>query len=258
MNKIIKEVRTRFSRGKSSDAKKIVLAVDTHKPLYALNRLPSMRLIHPNVCLSYALDVLDAINPKGQLETNAIWKFEFNTERTLLAYTNEYPHFRKKLLTDVLRGLVYIHQNYLAHGGLVANRVYVIQTDNGPKAVITFSDMFKKDDLDLYQHEDLINWGKLVCEVYTGKPDADLLELPVYMQRFVETCFKSELPLISCNASSVLEMIEEENAQKEIDVQLASISKAKLTGLYNRLEKKYAHHKSPKGLASNFNEFRRY
>lgn len=252
---IEKEYRQRGYRGKSSQSKKVIIAVESKKPSFIKDdHLP--RLIHPNVCRIQALDSKDLINKDGQLETNQFWKFEYKPEKKLLEYTSEFPQFRKKLLTDVLQGLVYLHENGLAHGNLVSDQIVVTKTDKGPKAVITFKDIFKKNELFENQQKDLQDWGKLICEIYTGKTEAESHELPSYMRRFVENCFVSSSS--SCNAQNILTLIEEEDAQKEMDVQLATDLSSSISGMYNKMDKKYSKTISPKGLKSNFNEFRRY
>ena len=252
---IVKENRQRGFRGKTTKSKKVIIAVESKKTTFIKNdHLP--RLIHPNVCRIQALNSKDLINKEGQLETNLVWKFEYKPAAKLLEYTIKFPQFRKKLLTEVLKGLVYLHENGLAHGNLTSDQIVVTKTDKGPKAVITFKDIFKKNELFENQQKDIQDWGKLVCETYTGKAEAGSHELPSYMRRFVENCFISSTS--SCTAQNILTIIEEEDAQKEMDVQLASDLSSSISGLYNKMDKKYSKTISPKGLKSNFNEFRRY
>lgn len=252
---IPKEHWKRAYRGKSSQSKKVIIAVESKKAsLMKHDTLP--RFIHPNVCRIQAVDSKEIVNNQGQLETNLVWKFEYKPASKFLDYTFEYPQFRKKLLTDVLKGLVYLHGNGLAHGDLKSDHIIVIKTEKVPMAVVTFTDIFKKTELAKNQQKDIQHWGRLVCETYTGKSEAESHELPSYMRRFVETCFFSNSSF--CSAHDILTMIEDEDAQKEIDVQLAIDLSSSISSMYNKLEKKYAKMNSPTGLKANFNEFRRY
>lgn len=244
--------RQRSCRGKISQSKKVILALESKaSTILEENTIP--RLIHPNVCRTQILNSTETINHHGELETKRVWKFEFKPDATFCSFRAEYPQFRKKLLTDVLKGLVYLHENKLAHGDLNCHKIMVTKTDKGPNAIITFMDGIKDESLVMHQQKDIEAWGRLVCDTYTGKTEIDIHEVPPYMRRFVECAFKKGM-----QAKAILDMIEEENAQKEMDVQLAIDHATSISGLYNKLEHKYAQNLPPKGLRANFNEFRRY
>lgn len=252
------EAKSRVNRGKVNKAKKVTIAKHSSKSSILNKEDTVSRLIHPNVSRCYNIDCYEAINKAGEIESNQVWKLEFKANKSFLSYTAEFPHFRKKLLTDVLKGLVYLHENKLIHGELDHRSIVIGITDDGPRAIITFKDIFKKQMDQTDQINDLQDWGHLVCEVYTGKANATSDELPQYMKRFVESCFQSSLLIKNCNAKAVLQMIEEEDAQIEMDVQLAESFSTDLPGMYNKLNNRYSKSKAPKGLLSNFKEFRRY
>ncbi len=216
------------------------------------------RLIHPHICRCYDANIQDSVNQFGELERTEALVMEFASGGDIIAYTSMHPESRKKLLTDVLKGLEYLHENGMVHGGLNSAQVLIKETADGPQAMISCLEMNKTKKnrafLDYYAPEqlmpnayseydhraDLWAWGCMVYEVYTGNrlfvvnespmqtedllwkmgaEPYDLSSIPVLMREFAAHCLKSDPERRINSATELLQLIRESDLQREKEVQ---------------------------------------
>lgn len=216
------------------------------------------RLVHPHICRCYDADIQDSVNQFGELERTEALVMEFASGGDIIAYTSRHPECRKKLLTDVLKGLEYLHENGMVHGSLNSAQVLIKETADGPQAMISCLEMHKTKKnsafLDYYAPEqlmpnayseydhraDLWAWGCMVYEVYTGKrlfivnqspmqaedllwkmgaEPYDLSAIPALMREFAALCLKSDPERRISSVAELLQLIRESDLQREKDVQ---------------------------------------
>jgi serine/threonine protein kinase len=263
------------------------------------------RLVHPHICRCYDADIQESVNQFGELERTEALVMEFASGGDIIAYTSMHPESRKKLLTDVLKGLEYLHENGLVHGSLNSAQVLIKETADGPQAMISCLEMNKTKKncsfLDYcapeqlmpnayteYDHRaDLWAWGCMVYEVYTGNrlfvvnespmqtedllwkmgaEPYDLSPIPMLMREFAARCLKSDPERRINTATELLQLIMENDLQREKDVQQISgkvtemvvLSKKDSSLVKGKDAKKVSSKKPPSGLVNFFNSFRRF
>ncbi|HEY1809382.1 MAG TPA: protein kinase [Acidobacteriaceae bacterium] len=96
-------------------------------------------LNHPNICRYRGAEVLKGTNALGEAQEIQVGIMEFIEGGTISHFLRENPQYRQKLLTDVLRGLSYLHQRHppIIHRDLKPSNVLVGRDDGVPVARIT-------------------------------------------------------------------------------------------------------------------------
>jgi serine/threonine protein kinase len=215
------------------------------------------RLVHPHICRCYDANVQDSVNQFGELERTEALVMEFASGGDIISYTSRHPEYRKKLLTDVLKGLEYLHENGMVHGNLNSAQVLIKETPEGPQALISCLEMHKTKKnssfLDYYAPEqlmpnayseydhraDLWAWGCMVYEVYSGErlfmvqnspmqtedllwkmgaEPYDLRTIPVQMREYAAHCLKSNPERRINTVTELLQLIRDNDLQREKEV----------------------------------------
>lgn len=99
----------------------------------------AINLNHPNICRYNGVEVLKGINALGEPHVIQVGIMEFIEGGTIGQFLKKRPEFRKKLLTDVLHGLSYLHQHQppIIHRDLKPPNVLVGFENGVPVAKIT-------------------------------------------------------------------------------------------------------------------------
>ena len=98
-----------------------------------------INLDHPNICRYLDIEELEKENVFGELEVTKVCVMELLDDGNLLEYYAAHPTegVLKKLLTDVLNGLAYLHKNGIIHRDIKPANILIRETADGPVAKIT-------------------------------------------------------------------------------------------------------------------------
>jgi len=98
-----------------------------------------INLDHPNICRYLDIEEIEKENVFGEPEVTQVCVMELLDDGNLLEYYAAHPTeaVLKKLLTDVLNGLAYLHKNGIIHRDIKPANILIRETSDGPVAKIT-------------------------------------------------------------------------------------------------------------------------
>jgi serine/threonine protein kinase len=119
---------------------------DRYSPIAEIRRV--VNLDHPNICRYLDIEEIEKENAFGEREQTQICVMELLDGGTLLEYYTAHPteNVLRKLLTDVLNGLAYLHKNGIIHRDIKPANILIRETYDGPVAKITDFGISKLSD----------------------------------------------------------------------------------------------------------------
>jgi serine/threonine protein kinase len=113
-----------------------------------------INLDHPNICRYIDIEELEKENVFGEREITQVCVMELLDGGNLLEYYAMHPTepVLKKLLTDVLNGLAYLHRNGIIHRDIKPANILIRETADGPVAKITDFGVSKALDAGKTEH----------------------------------------------------------------------------------------------------------
>jgi serine/threonine protein kinase len=98
-----------------------------------------INLDHPNICRYLDIEEIEKENVFGEPEVTQVCVMELLDDGNLLEYYAAHPGeaVLKKLLTDVLNGLAYLHKNGIIHRDIKPANILIRETADGAVAKIT-------------------------------------------------------------------------------------------------------------------------
>jgi len=98
-----------------------------------------INLDHPNICRYLDIEEIEKENVFGEPEVTQVCVMELLDDGNLLEYYASHPTeaVLKKLLTDVLNGLAYLHKNGIIHRDIKPANILIRETSDGAVAKIT-------------------------------------------------------------------------------------------------------------------------
>ncbi len=94
-------------------------------------------LDHPNLCRYYDVAFIESTTAMGEDEKLQVGIMEYLEGSDLETYCLAHPELCIQLLTDVLKGLSYLHKRGIIHRDLKPQNILIKITDDGPIAKIT-------------------------------------------------------------------------------------------------------------------------
>ncbi len=110
-------------------------AADKHTLIAEISK--AIELEHPNLCRYYDATLLEGRDMHGQINNTEVGVMEYLDGGDIRSYLKKNPTHLNKLLTDVLQGLAYLHENNIIHRDLKPQNILIKQTPRGPIAKIT-------------------------------------------------------------------------------------------------------------------------
>jgi serine/threonine protein kinase len=106
-------------------------------PIAEIQRV--INLDHPNICRYLDIEEIEKENVFGEPEVTQVCVMELLDDGNLLEYYAAHPTeaVLRKLLTDVLNGLAYLHKNGIIHRDIKPANILIRETPDGPVAKIT-------------------------------------------------------------------------------------------------------------------------
>jgi serine/threonine protein kinase len=119
---------------------------DRYSPFAEIRRV--INLDHPNICRYLDIEEMEKENAFGEKEIMQTCVMELLDGGNLHEYYSAHPteDVLKKLLTDVLKGLEYLHKNGIIHRDIKPANILIKQTYDGPVAKITDFGISKLSD----------------------------------------------------------------------------------------------------------------
>jgi len=113
-----------------------------------------INLDHPNICRYIDIEELEKENVFGEREITQVCVMELLDGGNLMEYYAMHPTetVLKKLLTDVLNGLAYLHRNAIIHRDIKPANILIRETADGPVAKITDFGVSKALDTTKTEH----------------------------------------------------------------------------------------------------------
>lgn len=107
-----------------------------------------IRFEHPNLCKYYDVALLNYKNVLDETEQMEVGIMEYIDAGDFKSYLKKYPEQTDKLLTDVLKGLAYLHKHGMAHRDLKPQNILIKMVDDEPVSKITDFGISKIVDAD--------------------------------------------------------------------------------------------------------------
>jgi len=119
---------------------------DRYSPFAEIRRV--INLDHPNICRYLDIEEMEKENAFGEKEVTQICVMELLDGGNLLDYYTAHSteETLKRLLTDVLKGLQYLHKNGIIHRDIKPANILIKETYDGPVAKITDFGISKLSD----------------------------------------------------------------------------------------------------------------
>jgi serine/threonine protein kinase len=110
---------------------------ERYSPTAEIRRV--INLDHPNICRYLDIEDLEKENVFGEREITQVSVMELLDGGNLLEYYSTHPgeEVLRKLLSDVLQGLVYLHKSGIIHRDIKPANILIRETSEGPVAKIT-------------------------------------------------------------------------------------------------------------------------
>jgi len=108
---------------------------DKHTLIKEISRAISLE--HPNLCRYYDATMLEQLNLHGEVDKTEVGVMEYLDGGDLKTYWKAHPEQQLKLLTDVLKGLSFLHKWGIIHRDLKPANILIKNTEEGPVAKIT-------------------------------------------------------------------------------------------------------------------------
>ena len=108
---------------------------DKHTLIAEISRV--IGLEHANLCRYYDAALLDMANIHGDVDKVEVGVMEYLDGGDLKSYCQRHPNQQQKLLTDVLKGLSFLHKRGIIHRDLKPANILIKNTEDGPVAKIT-------------------------------------------------------------------------------------------------------------------------
>jgi serine/threonine protein kinase len=110
---------------------------ERYSPTAEIRRV--INLDHPNICRYLDIEDLEKENVFGEKEITQVSVMELLDGGNLLEYYSTHPgeEVLRKLLSDVLKGLVYLHKSGIIHRDIKPANILIRETSEGPVAKIT-------------------------------------------------------------------------------------------------------------------------
>jgi len=107
-----------------------------------------INLDHPNICRYLDMEQLEKENVFGEKEISHVSVMELLDGGNLLEYCSVHPggEVFRKLLSDVLNGLAYLHKSGIIHRDIKPANILIRETPDGPVAKITDFGVSKASD----------------------------------------------------------------------------------------------------------------
>jgi len=121
-------------------------ATDRYSPFAEIRRV--INLDHPNICRYLDIEEMEKENAFGEKEVMQTCVMELLDGGNLHEYYAAHPtdEVLKKLLTDVLKGLEYLHKNGIIHRDIKPANILIKEAYDGPVAKITDFGISKLSD----------------------------------------------------------------------------------------------------------------
>ena len=145
-SKVYKAYDKKFQRWVALKVYKTNDLADRYSPMAEIQRV--IDLDHPNICRYIDFDEVEREDSFGEKENVQVGVMELLSGGNFLTYyteTRDIEVFRK-LLTDVLHGLGYLHMKGIIHRDIKPANILIKQTETGPVAKITDFGISKKSD----------------------------------------------------------------------------------------------------------------
>ena len=94
-------------------------------------------LENANLCRYYDVAFIEGVTVMGEEEKLQVGIMEYLDGGDLKSYCQRHPHQQQKLLTDVLKGLSFLHKRGIIHRDLKPANILIKNTEDGPVAKIT-------------------------------------------------------------------------------------------------------------------------
>lgn len=94
---------------------------------------------HPNICRYLHIEDVEKESPAGEKERTQVCVMELVPDGDFASYYRERkdPELLRKMVTDILRGLAYLHSMGIVHRRLKSSNLLVGETTRGPQVKIT-------------------------------------------------------------------------------------------------------------------------
>ena len=94
---------------------------------------------HPNICRYLHVEEMEKEGAFGEKETMQVCVMELVADGDFASYyrSRKQPELMRKMVTDILRGLAYLHSQGIVHRRLKASNLLVAETTQGPIVKIT-------------------------------------------------------------------------------------------------------------------------
>ena len=143
-SKVYKAYDKKFQRWVALKIYKTSELSERYSPMAEIQRV--INLDHPNICRYIDFEEIEKEDSLGEIEKIQVGVMELLDGGNFVKYyrtSNDLSVF-KKLLTDVLLGLSYLHRKGIIHRDIKPANILIKETDNGPVAKITDFGISKK------------------------------------------------------------------------------------------------------------------
>jgi serine/threonine protein kinase len=143
-SKVYKAYDKKFQRWVALKIYKTSELSERYSPMAEIQRV--INLDHPNICRYIDFEEIEKEDSLGEIEKIQVGVMELLDGGNFSKYyrsSNDLSVF-KKLLTDVLYGLSYLHRKGIIHRDIKPANILIKETDNGPVAKITDFGISKK------------------------------------------------------------------------------------------------------------------
>jgi len=146
-SKVYKVLDKKLNRWLALKMYKATEETDRYSSVLEIEKVTALK--HPNICAYLDIDSIEKEDSFGETEIIQVCVMEIAEGGNIDRYFEAHPDFGilRKLLIDVLHGLQYLHEKGTIHRDIKPANILVINTSDGPVAVISDFGIIRQPDV---------------------------------------------------------------------------------------------------------------